>query len=185
MRTVSYAALWCVSALPLFGPTLSAQTFRPRAALGIAAGFSQFDVDGTGTSRLIALRGEVETQPWLVLDGGVTVFRPRTQFEDDRHYFMPELQIQAQVPGRAVRPYVGFGIGTLLARRGPTAKRVVGGAGGLRIGFRESRVVLRTEIRIRGIGESFARGTITEWTIGAGYRFSPFPASAVAQKRDR
>jgi hypothetical protein len=173
MRSVSCAAIWCVASLPLFGLSLRAQTLHPRAALGLAAGFSQFDVDGSGTSLLIALRGEAETRSWLVIDGGVTVFRPRTEFEDGRNYFLPEIQVQAQAPSGAARPYIGLGIGTLWARRGPDAKRVVSAAGGFRIAVRDSRIELRTEIRVRGIGESFSRGAITEWTIGGSYRVSP------------
>lgn len=185
MRRALIAALGCVGALSFLSTNSRAQTLRPRTGLGIAAGFSQFDVRGTGTSALIALRGEAEARAWLVLDGGVTLFRPQTQFEDGRTYVMPELQIQAQVSGRSVRPYVGVGIGTLLARRGPNPTRVVSGAGGLRIPVRNSRVDLRTEIRVRGIGESFHDGSIIEWTIGGSYRFSPTQTESPARSNPR
>ena len=47
---------------------------------------------------------------------------------------------------------------------------VASASGGLRFAIPDSRVELRTELRVRGIGESFS-GAAAEWTIGGAYRF--------------
>lgn len=141
-----------------------------RYAIGLVGGISQFDLSGTGTTGVVAVRADFNARSWFVVEGGLSLFRPQEQFGKQLSYAIPEVQIQLQLPTRGVRPYLGVGVGSILASGGPGAQRMVSGAGGLRIAVPDTRVDLRAELRVRGIGESFT-GSIAEWTFGGGYRF--------------
>ena len=138
--------------------------------VALVGGLSQFDLSGTGTTGVLGLRGELRAKRWLVLQAGLTAFRPQEQFGEKVTYAIPEVQVQLQVPSRSVRPYLGLGVGAMLAGGNRDAQRAVSGAGGVRISIPNSRLDVRAELRVRGIGESFTGG-MAEWTLGSGYRF--------------
>lgn len=143
---------------------------RAQRSVALVGGISQFDLSGTGTTGVLGLRGEVHAKRWLVLEAGLTAFRPQEQSGKTATYAIPEVQVQLQVPSRGVRPYLGLGVGSLLSTGDRDAQRTVSGAGGVRIAIPESRFDVRAELRVRGIGESFT-GSMAEWTLGSGYRF--------------
>lgn len=151
----------------------SADTFGPRPALSLSAGISQFDLSGTGTTSIIALRGEYPLIPALLLEGGVAIARPDQQFGIDGTLVMPEVQLQLQLP-RRVAPFIGLGTGFshdgAVAQLGGDANDVTfSGAAGLRAAI--TRVVgLRMELRVRYIGTGFT-GATADWTLGAAWRF--------------
>lgn len=152
----------------LSAPSAVAQ--HPERAVALVGGVSQFDLSGTGTTGVLGLRGELSAKRWLVFEAGLTAFRPDEQFGQQRTYVIPEIQVQAQVPSRSFRPYVGLGVGSLLASGNSDARRALSAAAGTRIVIPETRFNVRAELRVRGIGESFS-GAIAEWTVGSGYRF--------------
>lgn len=152
----------------LFASSATAQ--RAERAVALVGGVSQFDLSGTGTTGVLGLRGELSAKRWLMLEAGLTAFRPDEQFGLQRTYAIPEIQVQAQVPGRSFRPYVGLGAGSLIAGGASDARRAFSAAAGTRIVIPETHFNVRAELRVRGVGESFS-GTIAEWTVGSGYRF--------------
>lgn len=169
-----------LSSTVLLGGRLQAQNvssstnaFGPRPALSLSAGISQFDLSGTGTTSIIALRGEYPLVPVLLIEGGVTIARPQQALGERGTLLMPELQLQLQLP-RRVAPFIGLGTGFahdgVVARYGGDANRITfSGAAGLRAAITR-QVGLRAELRVRYIGTGF-NGSTADWTLGAGWRF--------------
>lgn len=52
---------------------------RPRYSLGIAAGASVFDLNGTGTATIVAVRFDAELHSLLVAEVSASVFQPDEQ----------------------------------------------------------------------------------------------------------
>lgn len=168
-----------VSSMLLLAGRLPAQSggnpvnaFGPRPALSLSAGIARFDLSGTGTTSVIALRGEYPLFPTLLVEGGVTFARPDQQFDIDGTLVMPEVQLQLQLPKR-VAPYIGIGTGFsrdgAVARLGGDATDVTfSGAAGLRAAV--TRVVgVRAELRVRYFGTGF-NGATADWTLGVAWR---------------
>ncbi len=146
--------------------------FGPRPALSLSGGIAQFDLFGTGTTSIIALRGEYPLLPALLVEGGVTFARPDQQYGIDGTLVMPEVQLQLQLPKR-VAPYIGIGTGFsrdgAVARLGGDATDVTfSGAAGLRAAVTRN-MGLRTELRLRFFGTGF-NGNTADWTLGAAWR---------------
>jgi hypothetical protein len=148
---------------------------RPRyVTLTAAAGVSQWDLSGTGSSVLLAVRADRPLGPlWLLGEGSLSTFRTDEQ-GGSVSYIVPEVQLQLQVP-RAIAPYLGFGAGAF-RRDGADAANVdqsvltTSGAVGIRLWGLIPRAVLRAELRVRGVGEHFT-GSAAEWTGGVGWSF--------------
>lgn len=160
------------SALPAAGQStpVSTSEIRPRYAGGVVAGASQFDLSGTGTTAFLSARLEAELRRWLVAEAALNTFRPVEQFGRQARYTVPEAQLQLQVPGRVIRPYLGAGGGFVFAGDGQRRRGTASGAAGLRVALPGGRLDARGELRARGIGRYFS-GSTTEWTAGIGYRF--------------
>lgn len=147
--------------------------FAPRPALSLSAGISQFDLAGTGTMNVAAIRGELPLLPALLLEGGVTLARP-LQYFGRSTLVMPELQLQLQLP-RRVAPYFGLGAGysrdyVAGGLSGATLSRATfSGSAGLRAAITR-QFGLRAELRIREFGTGF-NGTTADWTLGTAWRF--------------
>jgi hypothetical protein len=150
----------------------SANAFGPRPALSLSGGIAQFDLSGTGTTSIIALRGEYPLVPALLVEGGVAFARPDQQFGVDGTLVMPEVQLQLQLPKR-MAPYIGIGTGFsrdgAVARLGGDATDVTfSGAAGVRAAITRT-VGLRTELRLRFFGTGF-NGNTADWTLGLAWR---------------
>ena len=143
---------------------------RLRYAGSVLAGASQFDLSGTGTTALVSARLEAEVRRWLVAEAALNIFRPDEQFSRQVRYTVPEVQLQVQVPGRVVRPYLGAGGGFVFAGDCQRRRGTASGAAGLRVALPGGRLDARGELRARGIGRYFS-GSTAEWTAGIGYRF--------------
>ena len=166
---LSAALLAAAVAAPARGQTAVA----PRPAVSVAAGVSQFDLSGTGSARVVAVRAERPLARALLAEVGVAVARPRQQFERTTTLVIPEVALQLQLPAR-VAPYVGVGVGDAMDFRpesvgGLRQQLTVSGAAGVRAWLGE-RLGVRGELRVRGIGRNFA-GSTAEWTGGAALRF--------------
>jgi len=166
-----------------------AANLAQRPALSVSVGAFQYDLSGTGTAPLVAGRVELPLSRFFLVEGGLAVARPEQQFFDGgtyqisgapigttTTYLIPELQLQVQAPlvaGR-VAPYLGLGAGIADDRRpsrygGSQSTMTVSGATGLRY-WLSDRMGLRGELRVRGIGTSFA-GAAAEYTLGTAWRF--------------
>ncbi len=151
----------------------SSGAMSPRPALSLSAGVSQFDLSGTGTTGVLAVRGEYPIVPALLIEGGVTFARPDQQFGVDGTLVMPELQFQLQLP-RRMAPFIGLGTGFshdgAVARFGGDANDITfSGAAGLRAALTRA-LGLRMELRVRYFGTGFT-GSTADWTLGAAWRF--------------
>jgi hypothetical protein len=136
---------------------------------GLAAGVSQFDLSGTGSARVLAARVDTDVKPWLVLDGSLATFRPLESL-GEYTYWIPEAQLQVQVPTSLLRPYLGAGGGWFVGTKGRPTRGTASISGGLRTPIGDTPAVARAELRVRGIGEHFG-GSTAEWTVGLGWRF--------------
>ena len=144
-----------------------------RPAISVSAGAFQYDLSGTGTAPMVAVRAERPLARYALVEGGLTLARPEQQFGGTTTFLVPEAQLQAQLPLGRVAPYLGVGAGAAFDRRGDgfggtRSDLTVSGAGGLRAQLTD-QVGLRAELRVRGIGTGFT-GSAAEWTVGAAWR---------------
>ncbi len=159
--------LLVTNALTAQGP--EARPTRLAHSVSLVAGASQWDLSGTGTSLITGVRVDTELRRWLVGEAALGLFRPDELFGQNNTYIIPEVMVQLQIPTRVFRPYLGVGVGTFSG--GARGNRLtVAGASGFRISVPQTRVDLKAELRVRGIGESFGAAA-AEWMFGGGYRF--------------
>jgi len=144
-----------------------------RYAISLGYGVFDFDLSGTGQSRMWAARVERPLSRYVIAEGGVVYARPYQQFGDTTHFWIGELQVQAQLPTRVVAPYVGVGGGIAWdVRRQPSGteqRRVTDPTFSAAVGARAWFTKIfgaRAELRVRGVGGEF-QGSSAEWTIGA------------------
>jgi hypothetical protein len=133
----------------------------------VAAGAFQFDLAGTGTAPMLAVRGALPLAALLLVEVGTLIARPEQQFGRRTTFLAPEVQIQVQWPLGAAAPYLGAGGGWSVDFRGGDGRATdltVSAAGGVRIPVTE-RLGAQLELRVRGIGTGF-EGSAAEWTAG-------------------
>jgi hypothetical protein len=141
----------------------------PIPSLGVVGGVSYFDLSGTGTAPIGALRVDIPLLS-LVAEGSFGVMRPK---EDDgtRTYIIPEAQLQYQLLPILIKPYLGVGGGLFKAVSGPDPHNsdfTLSAAAGIRASLPLTGFGLRAEARVRGIGSGF-RGSATELTVGVSF----------------
>jgi hypothetical protein len=141
----------------------------PIPSLSIVGGVSQYDLSGTGSTPIGAVRVDV---PLFVLlaEGSLGVMRPKEQ-SGTRTYVIPEVQLQYQLLPMLVRPYIGVGAGVFRAIAGPDPRRsdmTLSAAAGVRATVPLIGFGLRAEARVRGIGSGFS-GSATELTVGVSF----------------
>lgn len=173
MRT-KQARAWILGLVPaaflLFGSPAIVDAQDPERALSVLAGPTEYDLSGTGWAPFMAVRLQWPLTPGLLVEPGLTHLSYRAQFDDRIHHVLPEVQLQAQVPGRVLRPYIGAGFGAsweLTSGRNffdPT----LSGAAGLRA-WVGPRWQLTGELRVRSIDPWTA--TTADWGLGIGWRF--------------
>ena len=97
-----------------------AQDGAPRTTLfSIAGGASQYDIGNTGTGIVIATRSPILAGRFAVIEPGITFFSYVNQFSRRTNLLLPEISLQATLPGGRVRPFVGGGIGFSTYLSGP------------------------------------------------------------------
>lgn len=176
---MSYPALrtsMCTAVAALLGAfsieCLQAQGARdvPKHAVSLVAGVSQFDLSGTGTDAVIGVRAETAWRRWLVAEAALSSFRPGEDIPRTTRYWIPEAQVQLQIPGARIRPYLGAGGGYVLIPDARPNRGTASLSTGVRAALPGSNLDARGELRVRGIGRNFG-GSTAEWTAGVGYRF--------------
>lgn len=146
-------------------------------SLAVAAGAFSFDLSGTGTAPLVAVRVDHALHPRLRAEGGVVLARPEQQFGRTTTFLGPEVQLQ-WVPFRIgwgagpwkVEPYLGVGGGWTwdLRPAGLDDRSEVSfsGAVGTRIPVGDGRRSgLEAELRVRYMGTGF-NGSSGDFTLG-------------------
>jgi hypothetical protein len=173
-RTAAAAASLLAAAAATAAPRrAAAQDYRLASGVALSAGVADFDLTGSGTTAMVALRADAELRRWLVGEIGVGALRPKEARPSRLTYVVPEAQLQLQIRAGALRPYLGGGGGWFYAI-GPNRKLQsalsASAAGGVRIAQPGHRYGLQAEVRLRGIDREFSR-EVTEWTAGAAFRF--------------
>lgn len=137
---------------------------RRRAAVAVLLGGSSYDFVETGTGLTGALRFEIPSGRWMVIEPGLSVFSYETSVGDRLSYLLPEISFQFQPVSGAVRPYVGVGAGftEYLSGRGATFA-TLHAAAGLRARINETWG-LRGDVRLRSV-DPFAR-SMFDWMVG-------------------
>lgn len=165
----------------------SAQSERASAEVGLSAGLMQYDGAGTSTSSLVGIAGTMPLNArWLLFDGVARYASVREESVDpaslrvDRTrapLALVDAQLQAQLPFRTFRPYVGLGGGVASYLSGARADRVspsVSASIGARVPIYGSYLV-RGEMRLRGWnmtrdGAGYG-ASAADWTLGVARRF--------------
>lgn len=153
------AGLMCLMVGTVDAQRPAAEGRDNRPALAVLGGPAPYDLAGTGTGGFGALRIEFPSGRYFVIEPGVSVFRYRSQLDEAITYILPELSVQAQVPGGALRPYAGGGIGfsEFLSGRGSN-DLTLHAVGGFRADVANGWG-LRAEARLRSI-DPFAGSTV-------------------------
>lgn len=148
------------------------RTLPPSVSLHAGAFF--FDLSGTGTAPMVALRATRSISRVALLEGGIIAAFPEQQFGERTTFIAPEVQLQFQWPLGSIVPYAGFGGGFAA----DIASEEVGGtdfdvtmSGG--IGVRAvlgSRLGIQADARVRGVGAGF-QGSASELTAGFLWQF--------------
>jgi len=148
------------------GPTLS-----------LSGGPSEYDLSGTGVSGVVSGRLDVHLSRFLVIEPGLTVFHYTPQqpiFSSGggtvtSTLLMPEVSIQAQLPLRVFRPFLGVGVGRASETGyGSTSAFTLHAVGGTRIQFRDSPWGVRAEVRVRTV--DLWGSVMADYTAGLSYQ---------------
>jgi hypothetical protein len=155
-----------VIAAMLAAPAHRASAQLPIPSVTIVGGVTHFNLAGSGTSAIGALRIDVPLLS-LIAEGSLAAFR---SYEEDgrRTYLIPEAQLQWQLLPLLVRPYIGLGGGLFRAIEGPGPhpNEFTGSASaGVRVGIPFIAAGFRGEVRVRGIGSRFG-SSATEFVLG-------------------
>lgn len=139
-------------------------------AAGIVGGAAQYDLSGTGTAPFASFRLDIPVGRNLVLEPALGYLTYVAQSDRRRHLLLPEIQIQAQVYGERVRPYLGAGFGAswALLPGEDQGDLTLSGAGGARVLLGTAWMV-RGELRVRVIDPWGA--TTADWGLGVSRRF--------------
>jgi hypothetical protein len=155
------------AALPVLLLVLAAPPIRAQVthSLALTAGASQYDVGGTGTAPIVALRWEVRLDRALILEPGIA----RSRYGSTTRWF-PEGTVQVQVPGR-VQPFVGAGVGVSFASNasGSYRRLTLLALAGLRI-YVVDRWTVRAELRYREEHPWHMPPDFADWAAGVSYR---------------
>jgi hypothetical protein len=149
-------------------PTAAAAQL-PIPSIAIVGGVSSYDLSGTGSTPIGALRVDIPLLA-LVAEGSLGVMAPK---EDPGRttYVIPEVQLQYQILPILVRPYIGIGGGLFKGVSGVKSdfsEMTLSAAAGIRATLPLTGLGLRVEGRIRGIGSGF-NGTSAELTAGISF----------------
>jgi hypothetical protein len=106
-----------------------------RPSVSLTAGISEYDLSGTGDTLFVALRAQFPLNSFLLVEPGLGYMKYVTQGGDARTHWFPEVQLQAELSIRRVRPYLGAGIGaSYVSQDGQNETELtLSGAGGVRV----------------------------------------------------
>ena len=158
-----------LAALAAFPAFAQAPQWQSKYSAEVVGGVSQFDLSGTGTATIFGAQATARLNRAVLLQGGLRTFRPEEGVGKNR-YYIPEAQLQFQIPASTVRPFIGLGGGYFVGTEGRPTRGTASAAGGLRVVLPDYPLDVSGELRVRGIGSNFG-GATAEWTLGLGYRF--------------
>lgn len=130
--------------------------------VGAAAGIASYDLSGTGTSGVAAIRAAWHRPAPLCIDVGTSFFWYETQGDESVSMLLPEAGLSLEL--RPLPLWFGAGAGYSIGVSGdPDNDLTLYGAVGLDLPFAGSWSV-RPEVRIRSVDPWV--GTIAEFTVG-------------------
>ena len=119
--------------------------------LHLGAGYSSYDLSGTGSTWVVAARYTHRLAGPLHAEIGATIFHYDTQFSQATTYLFPEASAVLKPMRGRVRPYLAAGAGVNVAFAGfGGGELTLHGAGGLDV-LVSARWGLRGEFRVRAV----------------------------------
>jgi hypothetical protein len=159
---------WLTIALLAAAP-YAANAQLPIPSFAVVGGVSSYDLSGTGTTPIGALR--VDLPLFVILaEGSLGVMAPKEDVGRTT-YVIPEVQLQYQILPILVRPYIGVGGGLFKGVSGVKSdfsQMTLSAAAGIRATLPLTGLGLRVEGRIRGVGSGFG-GSSAELTAGISF----------------
>ena len=149
--------------------SVTAQFFRDPIVV-VGAGVSAYDLSGTGTVGIATAGVTFAPTAYMLIEPSMTFLRYDPQLAGGQHvaYLFPEVSVQAQIPGGAIRPYLGVGIGAAATIEGPSDHALtLNGGLGVRV-WTGARWGARLEGRLRSV-EPF-HGLAADLTLALLYR---------------
>ena len=126
-------------------------TRTARGQLYLGAGYSSYDLSGTGSTWVAAARYTSRISGPLHTEIGATLFGYNTQFGEATTYLFPEASLVLKPARGSIRPFLAAGAGILVAFAGPGGGELtLHGAGGLDLPVNE-RWGIRGEFRVRAV----------------------------------
>lgn len=159
----------CLAAAAALALPAAASAQHDRTHVSVMAGITEFDLSGTGTTGIYAIRAAMPWYDHLLVEGSLGYARTGQQFGSS-DLFLPEVQAQLQGRWRRLSPYVGLGAGAAIDL--PSAQSGVADdvdfapsfSAGFRLGVAPG-VGIRVDGRLHGIGADFV-GTVSALTGG-------------------
>jgi opacity protein-like surface antigen len=173
----SHLSLFAVITVLVFsvaGAAAAQEIPAARNTITASTGSLNFDLNGTGNTWNVAIRGTRALTPHLALELGGLFARPGLQGGVGT-VILPEAHLQYHWRVNRVAPYAGGGVGFMHRRQeflGVTMTRnnlALGAAGGAQFHFND-RVAALGEFRIHTISRNFS-GTTAEIMGGVSYAF--------------
>ena len=173
----NYLSLFAVGVVLIFsGVTAASAQEIPaaRSTISASTGSMNFDLNGTGNTWNVAVRGTRALTSHLALEFGGLFARPNLQ-SGVGTVILPEAHLQYHWRVNKVAPYAGGGVGFLHRRQdflGVTMTSnnlALGAVGGARFYFND-RVAALGEFRLHMIDRNFS-GTTAEIMGGVSYAF--------------
>lgn len=97
----------------LAGALLPAEAAAQRrgGAVEVAVGRSEYDLSGTGSGNVVAIRADLPITRRFLIQPSLTYLADDPEFERDFKLYLPEVQAQFEPLRTRVRPFLGVGAG--------------------------------------------------------------------------
>ena len=138
--------------------------------MSVTTGITDFDLSGTGTAWVGAVRATRALTGHVAVEIGASIARPEQDFGDST-LLAPDAHLQYHWRLGRVRPFAGGGIGFAHVRANLVSNDTDftwSAAGGARIDVTR-RVAILAEMRVRGFEVDFV-GSSAEWLAGVTWR---------------
>ena len=165
---------WILSSIfCLVAAGAAAQDSAAQHSVTVAAGAIDFDLSGTGTTWVGAVRATRALGDRVAVEFGASVAKPDQDFGGST-LIAPEVHLQGHWRFGRVRPFAGGGLGFAHVRANLASNETDftwSAAGGARVDL-TPRVAMLAEMRVRGF-EVDVTGSTAEWVGGITWRIGP------------
>jgi hypothetical protein len=102
------------AAAALVGAPVTAAAQSAGPSLSVTGGMTEYDLSGVGKTAMVGVRAQLPVTGSLLVEPGLGYMNYDSQGLSRTSLWFPEVQLQAELPLRAVRPYLGLGAGAAL-----------------------------------------------------------------------